>query len=103
MLPTSYPSFNFAHSTPNVTSLWDKLFGDTSGHGSRISIETIRLLHFHVVWYVKNLIYRAIAFREQERTLKSETKVWKLSGKAVGDQSGSGICLHTTRSLISSS
>lgn len=66
------------------TSLWDELSGDTSGHGSRVSMGTIRLLNAHVVWFVKNLVYRAITLREQERALKSETKVWKLSEKAVG-------------------
>ena len=39
-----------------------------------------------MVWFVQNLIYRAITLREQELALKSETKVWKLSGKSVGDQ-----------------
>jgi len=66
------------------TSLWDELSGDTSGHGSRVSMGTIRLLNAHVVWFVKNLVYRAITLREQERASKSETKVWKISEKAVG-------------------
>lgn len=94
-------SFNFTHCILDANaSLWDKLSGDTAGHGSRISIETIKLLSLHVVCFVKELVYRAITFREQERILKSETKVWKLSGKTVGDRLNNGICLHVNHLLI---
>ncbi|KAF9643044.1 hypothetical protein BDM02DRAFT_1758913 [Thelephora ganbajun] len=84
-----------------MLGLWNKLSGDDSDHGSRISIETIQLLNVHVVWFVKNLVYRAITLREQERALKSETRVWKLSGKAVGGQPNNRVCPHVIFPLIS--
>ena len=51
-------------------------------------METIQLLDAHLIWFVKSVIYRAIILREQELTLKSETKVWKLSEKPVSCRLG---------------
>lgn len=50
---------------------------------SRMSAELIQFLHAHVVQYVTELMHRAIASREQERTMKGRTKVWRLDTSNV--------------------
>jgi hypothetical protein len=50
---------------------------------TRISADAVRFLHAHVVQYVTELVHRAIVSREQERHMKSHTKVWRFNSEQV--------------------
>ena len=52
---------------------------------SRISLETIKLLHLLVVKFLTRAIYQSIVLEEQERIAKTHTKVWRMSENDVSE------------------
>jgi hypothetical protein len=54
---------------------------------TEISADTIQFLHAHVVRYVTELVHRAIISREQEREMKTHTKVWRFNSEQVSTAS----------------
>ncbi|KII95509.1 hypothetical protein PLICRDRAFT_170153 [Plicaturopsis crispa FD-325 SS-3] len=50
---------------------------------SRISAETIRFLHAHIVAFTTELVHRTVVAREQELRLKSHAKVWRVSTESL--------------------
>ncbi|CDO69851.1 hypothetical protein BN946_scf184884.g10 [Trametes cinnabarina] len=55
---------------------YNQLHDVPSGVASKISLETVRLLHAIVVQFVAEVMSRSIVSREQERIAKLQTKVW---------------------------
>ena len=74
--------------THAIHRTYNELHDVPSTVASKISADTLRLLHGLVVRFVSQVMSRAIVVREQERIAKLQTKAWRVRENQVSIHTG---------------